>query len=133
SEGFADRPIWMIPNKIDLIDPARRQAVGDAFAAAYPDRPVFPISAVTGEGVEALLTALGRHIVQSRLVLAEDEAAREADASVQERIGKDVLQRALDERSARRGTRADDDATDDEVSDGDVSDDGKVEGVRGDG
>ena len=121
SEGFAERPIWMVPNKIDLIEPARRQAVGDAFAAAYPDRPVFPISAVSGEGVEALLTALGRHIVQSRLVLAEDEAAREADNSVRERIGQDVLQRALDEHSARRGIRADDDASD-----------GNVEGVRGD-
>jgi GTPase len=48
-------PMFEVWNKLDLVDPSQREAL-TAQARTRPN--VFPISAVTGEGVEALLAAI---------------------------------------------------------------------------
>lgn len=48
-------PIYEIWNKLDLVDPSARAAVS---ANAEARAQVFPISALTGEGIEALLSAI---------------------------------------------------------------------------
>ena len=91
SPGFRERPIWMAPSKMDL---APDTSIPDALRERFPDRPLFPISAATGQGVSALNAALMRH-------LGTVDAAREA--ALTERISADVLARSSAEREERAG------------------------------
>ena len=88
SAAFRERPIWMAPSKMDLGPDA---AVVAALGERYPERPVFPISSATGQGVAALTGALMRYL---------DEADPEQEAALTERISTDVLARSAAEREA---------------------------------
>jgi GTP-binding protein HflX len=59
AEGGTQVPIIEAWNKIDLLSPDERALRDDLIAHAVPDSPVVPISAVTGEGVDALVERLG--------------------------------------------------------------------------
>lgn len=62
-EGLAERERWLVLNKIDLFDEAARNARCDAIVGALGWRgPVFRISAVTGEGCEALCQRIAAHL-----------------------------------------------------------------------
>ncbi len=89
SAAFRDRPIWMAPSKTDLADAA---GLVTALRERYPDRPVFPISSVTGRGLAPLTNALMRHLV-------EVDTVREAELT--DRISADVLARSAAEREDR--------------------------------
>jgi len=70
-----DGPILEVWNKIDLLSPVtREEAMG---AARWPERPPVLVSAVTGEGIDALLAAidarLGRGDVIVELVIPAHE------------------------------------------------------------
>ena len=66
SDDLASRPRWLVLNKLDLLPNEERGPAVDRIANALgfgePDRPVFAISAVTGEGVEALAQAIMRFL-----------------------------------------------------------------------
>ena len=94
SQAFAERPIWMAPNKMDLTTDT---AVVDAIRARFPERAVYPVSAATGEGISALVRALAGG-------LAGIDA--EAEKALQERIAQDVLLRSETERRALRDAGA---------------------------
>ena len=59
SEDGVSIPIIEAWNKIDLLPPDDRGMRDDLIAHDISDRPVVPISAVTGEGVDALVDRLG--------------------------------------------------------------------------
>jgi len=63
SEDLADKPRWLVINKIDLL-PADELAVAreKLLAALNWSGPVFEVSAATGEGTEALGQAIMRHL-----------------------------------------------------------------------
>ena len=88
SAAFRHRPIWIVATKMDVTG---ADAVADRLRAAFADRPWHGISAVTGEGVDALLGATMAHVSGYRERLATDAefAAREADFA--RRMGVDVL------------------------------------------
>lgn len=58
-EGGATTPVVEAWNKWDLLSPDDQAMRHDLIAAKVPEIPVVPISALTGEGVEALLVRLG--------------------------------------------------------------------------
>ncbi|MDT0508082.1 GTPase HflX [Novosphingobium sp. MMS21-SN21R] len=58
-EGGPTIPVIEAWNKWDLLAPEDQAMRRDLIAAKVPDAPVVPISAMTGEGVDALLTRLG--------------------------------------------------------------------------
>lgn len=115
SPALAERPVWLALSKIDVVDAQQRRHLMDALASAFPDRPRFAISAVSGEGVQALVTALNGAVREQAAAVAADEAVAVAQAGLEARIAEDVLQSALARRPVRRP--ADDD---DEAPDGDV-------------
>ena len=88
SPAFRERPIWIAPSKTDL---APENDVGAALRERYPDRPVFPISSVSGAGVAALTGALMQHL---------DTVDTQREAALTERISTDVLARSAAERRA---------------------------------
>jgi len=66
-EKVAAKPQIVVANKIDAVDdPARVKALEKQVKKAK--RPFFRISGVTGEGIDALLTAVWREIVAARAV-----------------------------------------------------------------
>ncbi|MBL9046977.1 MAG: GTPase HflX [Tabrizicola sp.] len=59
----ADVPVYEVWNKLDLVDPSARAAL--AVNAENRDR-VFPVSALTGEGIELLLAAVSQAFDQEK-------------------------------------------------------------------
>ena len=60
---LARRRRWLVPTKLDLVPPSdRADAVAALVEGAGWDGPVYPISALTREGTDALSEALMRHV-----------------------------------------------------------------------
>jgi GTPase len=71
-DRMADGDVIEALNKIDLLDPEAHEHV-QAIAATGPQRRrAFPISAATGEGIEALLTAIGERLSADNRALQVD-------------------------------------------------------------
>ena len=58
--------VW---NKIDRLDPEQRENVRNIAARRTPDRPCFPVSAETGEGIDDLLAAIEDRLAATRTTL----------------------------------------------------------------
>ena len=58
--------VW---NKIDRFDPEERENLRNIAARRPPERPCFLVSAETGEGIEALLTAIEDRLAATRITL----------------------------------------------------------------
>ena len=60
---LARRRRWLVPTKLDLVPPAGRAGIVAALVEGTGwDGPVYPISALTREGTDALSEALMRHV-----------------------------------------------------------------------
>jgi GTP-binding protein len=104
SEALAQRPIWTVISKCDLLDAGEREALLARFAAAWPGRPLLAISALTGEGLAELTGRLMDEIREIQRALVEDPAFAEAQAALESAITADVLASSLARR--RRGDAA---------------------------
>jgi GTP-binding protein len=107
SATLLKRSRWLVLTKTDLIDSATAERIAARVRAAYPDRPVYLISAATGQGIGRLLEDLMTHVETARRSLAQDAEALQAEAELQQAIGAEVLEQALARRRARDGARAD--------------------------
>ncbi|HTO58727.1 MAG TPA: Obg family GTPase CgtA [Pseudomonadales bacterium] len=108
------RPRWFVLTKSDTATAADVKRVSKAMRAAFGRRPLFAISAVTGDGVDALLQKLMSHIEASRASIAEDTDVSAAEAALDAEIANDVLRQSL-RRRPPRGAPADvDDESDDD-------------------
>ena len=79
-EALFQKPRWLVLNKLDMVPEDEREARVADFLERYEwDGPVFEISALTGQGCEALTYAIFDYISQnsdaSRAAEAEDLAA----------------------------------------------------------
>jgi GTP-binding protein len=63
--ALARKPRWIVFNKIDLVDAARREQLASEFRRRLRTRaPMFLVSAATGEGCRELMRAVNRHLVE---------------------------------------------------------------------
>lgn len=63
SEELLAKPRWLVLNKTDLVDAETLASMQAAIVAALAwDGPVFAISAISGEGTDALCKAIMRHL-----------------------------------------------------------------------
>ena len=77
SDDLAEKPRWLVLNKIDLLDADARKTVrADIVAALEWTGPVHEVSAATGEGTEELAHA----VMQALEEAAEAAEAEEAEA-----------------------------------------------------
>jgi GTP-binding protein len=79
-EALFQKPRWLVLNKLDMVPEDEREGRVADFLERYEwDGPVFEISALTGQGCEALTYAIFDYISQnsdaSRAAEAEDLAA----------------------------------------------------------
>ncbi|BAZ93303.1 GTPase [Thiohalobacter thiocyanaticus] len=73
SPELADRPRWLVLNKLDLLPADERAARCDEIINALKwTGPVFRISAATGEGTDDLVKAVMTHLEQQDLAAAAD-------------------------------------------------------------
>ncbi|WP_026973826.1 GTPase ObgE [Alicyclobacillus contaminans] len=78
------RPELIAANKMDV--PGAEEHLA-AFRAAYPDLPVYPISGVTGEGVQALLYAIAETLDQVADVHSvEHELSSQTEAAPEKKV-----------------------------------------------
>ncbi|MDR5772565.1 MULTISPECIES: Obg family GTPase CgtA [unclassified Caballeronia] len=96
-ESLYEKPRWLVLNKLDMVPEDERRARIDDFVERFEwTGPVYEISALTGQGCEALIYAIYDYISQnsdaSRAAEAEDLAAdvRFRDTPVKEQADKDV-------------------------------------------
>ncbi|MEO8564333.1 MAG: GTPase Era [bacterium] len=81
-------PVWTVLNKVDAIRPVERQELVEAL----PDARL--ISAITGEGIDALLAELGAALPESPFLYPEDEIST---ASVRFFVAELVRETALEQ------------------------------------
>ncbi len=63
SEDLADKPRWLVINKIDLLDDADLAEAREKLMSELSwDGPVFEVSAATGEGTSELAQAIMREL-----------------------------------------------------------------------
>ncbi len=89
------RPRWLVVTKTDLLASDATDAIVAAMQTAFPDRPVYALSAVSGAGVDELVQALMQHIETSRASLAGDAEVLAAEAELDDEIASDVLRQSL--------------------------------------
>lgn len=95
SAAFAERPVIIVFNKIDLIDDQALERLTAEFVAEYPDREIHAISAVTGAGLDAMVHSLQDSVMALKAALADDEDALAADQDLQARISSDVMSQSM--------------------------------------
>ncbi|SDM12049.1 GTP-binding protein [Modicisalibacter muralis] len=118
SPALAERPRWLVLNKLDLLPEDERTARGDEIVAKLGwSGPVFRISAIGGEGTDALVQAAHRWLTEQRRLETEDEQVAEHERSMRERMEAEAVARAEARLSYKR--KRDDEGDDDDDFDDD--------------
>ena len=76
---LANKPRWLVLNKLDLIPEEDREKAIKGFVKAYKkatkyDGPVFPIAAISGEGTKPLIYAIQEALEQMARPVVDDES-----------------------------------------------------------
>lgn len=87
SEALRERSIWIVATKLDLPGAARAL---EELRRAFPNRPCYGISAVRGEGVDALMADACAHAVRCREDAAAEPDVAKRQRELEERIAEDV-------------------------------------------
>ncbi|UYG03205.1 Obg family GTPase CgtA [Halomonas sp. LR3S48] len=119
SPTLAERPRWLVINKLDLVPEEEREArVAIIVEGLAWTGPVYRISAISGEGTDALVQAAHRWLTEQRRLENEDEAAAEREREMRERMEAEAVART-EARLGRRRKRSDQDDDDDDFDDDD--------------
>jgi len=120
SPTLAGRDSWLVINKMDLIPEAERDAaVRDLVTRLRWERPVFAVSAVTGDGMKPLCQAVMAYLEAAWLREQEDPEALQQELAQRTRMQAEARERirllAVRRREARLADEPDDDDDDVEV------------------
>ncbi|MBW6390315.1 Obg family GTPase CgtA [Billgrantia antri] len=119
SPTLAERPRWLVLNKLDLVPEEEREARVAAIVEGLAwEGPVYRISAISGEGTDALVQAAHRWLTEQRRLENEDEEAAEREHEMRERMEAEAVART-EARLGRRRKRSDQDEDDDDFDDDD--------------
>jgi GTP-binding protein len=127
SPTLAARPRWLVLNKLDLIpEDERADFCKKLFKRLKITKktPHFAISAVNGEGTEAMCEAIMAHIEAERAAQQENPALAEKEREIQEAMQAEareaIAELAEARRRARLAEKEEDDDWDDDWDDGEV-------------
>lgn len=125
SPTLAERPRWLVLNKLDLIPEDQRETVCEQLLAALNwQGPVYKISAMAGEGLDLLCQDIMSWIDAQQVAEAEDAELAEQERALKQRMQQEAREQLLRYKEAMRARRA---AKDDEDDDFDDDDDVEVE------
>lgn len=130
SPTLAQKERWLVLNKTDLLLPEDLDALTQRFVQELGQQgggqeigeqtPIFRISAVSGEGCDALSQAIMRSVEQHRQRLADDEDYRLAEQAADVQMDREI--RDSIERTRRRRRDAEDIDDFDDIDDDDFDD-----------
>jgi GTP-binding protein Era len=89
-------PALLVINKIDTVDKARLLEVMAVYAAAFDFDAILPISAITGEGLEELLSELDRYAVEGPHLFPEDMITDQPERQICAELVREKLLKCLD-------------------------------------
>ncbi|OZB14977.1 MAG: GTPase ObgE [Marinobacter sp. 34-60-7] len=113
SETLASRPRWLVLNKVDMVAEEEREAHCQAIVDELGwTGPVFPISAISGEGTRPLVQAVMRWIEGQAQEEAENPEMAEQEMARRRRMDEEARARIEAERQARRAARKAEDGDD---------------------
>jgi GTP-binding protein len=95
SAALAERPIWIVLSKTDLVSQSVMNTLHNAIRDACPRRRVFAVSSVTSAGLDALVNGVMKEIAGIRERMANDPDYAAAQTALESRIGDDVLRSAI--------------------------------------
>lgn len=84
-------PAILAINKIDTVEKETLLEVIDTYAKAAPFAAIIPISAKTGDGVDALLSECGKFAVESPFLFPEDSTTDQPERQVMAEIIREKL------------------------------------------
>ncbi|WP_442487886.1 Obg family GTPase CgtA [Halomonas litopenaei] len=117
SPTLAERPRWLVLNKLDLLPEGEREATADEIVRRLDwEGPVFRISAISNVGTEALVQAAHRWLTEQRTLENEDDEAMEREQEMRQRMEDEAVART-EARLGRPRKRDEDD--DDDLDDDD--------------
>ncbi|MFP4138802.1 MAG: Obg family GTPase CgtA [Halomonas sp.] len=120
SPTLAELPRWLVLNKLDLLPEGEREAVADEIVRRLGwQGPVFRISAISGDGTDALVQAAHRWLTEQRRLENEDEEAAERAREMRTRMEDEAVART-EARLGRKRKPADEDDDDFDDDDYDV-------------
>ncbi|MDR5867878.1 Obg family GTPase CgtA [Halomonas koreensis] len=120
SPTLAELPRWLVLNKLDLLPEDEREAVADEIVRRLGwEGPVFRVSAISGEGTDALVQAAHRWLTEQRRLEHEDEEAAEREREMRRRMEDEAVART-EARLGRKRKRDDEDDDDFDDDDYDV-------------
>ncbi|GGY03612.1 GTPase Obg [Litchfieldella qijiaojingensis] len=118
SQALSERPRWLVLNKLDLLPEGEREARAQEIVERLAwEGPVFRISAISGDGTEALVQACHRWLTEQRRLENEDEEAAEREREMRERMEAEAVART--EARLGRKRKRDDEGDDDDFDDDD--------------
>ena len=120
SRSLAEKPIWMLLTKTDIISAEDLAELAQRFQARFPDRPLFLISSATRAGLDELVNTLRTAVTEFRSAVESDEKLAEQLALQEQAISEDVLTSALTRRAQKKDAFA---AIPKPATEGDQSDD----------
>ncbi len=121
SPTLAERPRWLVINKLDLVPEEEREARVAAIVEGLAwEGPVYRISAISGEGTDALVQAAHRWLTEQRRLEHEDEEAAEREREMRERMEAEAVARTEARLGRKRKHRDQDDDDDFDDDDYDV-------------
>ena len=121
SPALAERPRWLVLNKIDLLDSDAVASCRERVVAALKwQGPVYEISAVARQHTESLCGDLMTHLETQAEALRDNPEAEEAEHAAQEQMQQEARERIAALQAARAAARA-------RARDGRDDDDSEVE------
>ncbi|MCG8672123.1 MAG: Obg family GTPase CgtA, partial [Pseudomonadales bacterium] len=118
SPALAARDRWLVLNKLDLM-PAEEaeQRCQEIVDELQWEGPVFRISAVSGEGTDALVQAIMNHIEEVNERLESDTEFAEIEAKAQAQLEEEARNKVQEVKSQRKSRKSDDSDDDDDDHD----------------
>ena len=110
SRALAERPIWLVLTKIDLLDAVQLENMLSAMGVAFAGRRLHAVSAFSGAGLEPLTGAVMAALSEWSALVASDATVRAKEDALAQRILQDATASALAERRSRPSEAAEDDA-----------------------
>ncbi|MCL2216352.1 MAG: GTPase Era [Defluviitaleaceae bacterium] len=83
-ESFANvkTPIFLGINKVDTVDKPGLLKVIELYGAAYPFKEIIPLSALTGENAQALLSAIRKALPEGPMYFPEDQITDQPERQI---------------------------------------------------
>src|SRR5690554_1568456 len=124
SQTLAERPRWLVLNKLDLMLDEDAEAVCEKIINELNwQGPVFRISAISNQGTERLSQAIMTWLLEQRALEANDPEAAQAEEQMRARMEAEAVARVeawLNRRHKRKAVDTDEDDEDFDEGDYDV-------------